>query len=327
MIPPDRKPPIRPRRCTGATRLEGGRSAVGIAEFPNGDRVIFEGMHRKSGCLAAGQPLVLCHIYKVKDKAEAYRLAAGCNDRHGLPASLADKRTRAAAYLSLPGHATLSDGIVARDVLVSIDIAREARLELEKAGAIPVTTERRGADGKVRNVSKIGSHHASTRGSTHGTPVVDRSEPQWTETDEDREPLFSDDDWDEADAEQGRKKEGVASLKAAEKSLGAFQESCIRAVRCGAKVDLNVISQSAKVTTPRHHDGEGVAVTALNRGVIRSRRKRKVAASIHSVIDSRAWPSVAIVARSSGGRRTSFFGQAFRGVLRAAAHWTRVPHF
>src|SRR5690606_24265860 len=106
----------------------------------------------------------------------------------------------------------------------AMTVSRWRKKLAPKSGVTGVTPEKRvGQDGKAYTVPAAKKETA--------VKAAPKSEPAWVETDEDKDPVFTAEDWVEAEAEdkaeKDNRREAFAYLKAAEKSLGALQTNCL----------------------------------------------------------------------------------------------------
>lgn len=110
-----------------------------------------DGCHRHAAALDAGLKS-LPAIVKKGDRRDAVLFAAGANDAHGVGLTNADKRRIVKTLLTDPEWSAWSDREIARRCHVSNTLVGEVRATVSGAQ----TTKRKSADGRERDVSKIG---------------------------------------------------------------------------------------------------------------------------------------------------------------------------
>ncbi len=134
-----------------------GKDLGGIVVFRDteGNYWVADGFHRRWGAVDAGLDQILCVIHEgTLEDARWYSYAA--NQKHGLRRTVDDKRKATRAALLHPTGAGLSDSQIAEHVGVSHPFVGKIRKSLEESGQLETVTSRTGADGRTRNVSKIG---------------------------------------------------------------------------------------------------------------------------------------------------------------------------
>jgi hypothetical protein len=164
---------------------EGASLPPAVVFFDGTSYWLGDGFHRYHGSRKAGIGTLYCEIRKgtVRD---AILYAAGANSEHGLKRTNADKRKAVEALLRDKEWSSKSDSWIASQCRVSHTFVAKLR----PAVTCNVSSQRTGQDGRTINTENIGGSQNAA------------SEPQWVETDEDREPVLSDEDWDAAEAEE-----------------------------------------------------------------------------------------------------------------------------
>jgi hypothetical protein len=255
----DRSPALAAREFLRPHAVE-KHAELALADVDVGKPVVFfdgkthwlgDGSHRIAGAEKAGHKGAQVEI-REGGFDEAFRFACSANDAHGVETSAGDKRARA-AHLWLrrkDENPRPSDRVIGIGANVSTELARLVRLDLERDGQLPTVGSSVGADGKVRTTTPKREEPANRLSGVEDAMVPVSSlipgkvtngkadeairepartqEPAWVETDEDREPVLTDADWDAAEADEAvtaaadrvRKK-----IAAAVREVDAFAEA------------------------------------------------------------------------------------------------------
>ncbi|MCX2952808.1 ParB/RepB/Spo0J family partition protein [Lentzea sp. NEAU-D7] len=110
---------------------------------------VIDGMHRVQAALARGEDTIEV-VFFDGDEAAAFVLAVELNGGHGLPLTLADRRTAAARIVQ--AYPEWSDRRIAAAAGISPKTAGAVRAQLSSE-EIPQMRERLGLDGRVRRVA------------------------------------------------------------------------------------------------------------------------------------------------------------------------------
>lgn len=116
----------------------------------SGTHWIADGWHRMLGAVQAGMDSIPARVHE-GGKLEAIRAALGCNARHGLRRTQADRRKEVGAALRL--WPEMSDRAVAEACVVDRGLVAKVRGEMEESGEIARVRTREGRDGVVQRVT------------------------------------------------------------------------------------------------------------------------------------------------------------------------------
>lgn len=131
---------------------DGADALPPIVVFTDGDQyVVADGCHRCAAAEQAGLKSLLA-IVKKGDHRDAILFAAGANTEHGVTLTNADKRRVIEIVLADPEWVKWSDREIARRCHTSHTLVSTIRPTVNGAQ----TTKRKSADGRERDVSKIG---------------------------------------------------------------------------------------------------------------------------------------------------------------------------
>jgi hypothetical protein len=117
-----------------------------------------------------GEKHVLCNVLHGSQR-DAVLYACGANAAHGCRRTNADKRKAVGTLLADPEWSAWSNGEIARRCSVSDHFVSVVRRELTPIKSESTQTVRRGADGRVTNVSAIGPKLLTPRDFQAMTPV------------------------------------------------------------------------------------------------------------------------------------------------------------
>jgi hypothetical protein len=117
---------------------------------------VIDGMHRLTAARLAGQRGIDAQFFD-GDEADVFLLAVRLNVSHGLPLSLADRRTAAARIIRTHPH--LSDRSIARNT----GLAAKTVAALRRTTASPAAGSRIGLDGRARPVDATAGRQAAAR--------------------------------------------------------------------------------------------------------------------------------------------------------------------
>lgn len=128
-----------------------------IIVFEDGDRRYpSDGHHRIQGAINANQQKILVKIREGTLRDAVWESFAS-NKFHGLSLTNEDKRERVKAILSDFDWQTISDRQIAEHSGVSAPFVGKIREKLVESGTVNVSSERKGKDGRVQSVGKIGT--------------------------------------------------------------------------------------------------------------------------------------------------------------------------
>lgn len=122
------------------------------------ERVLAAGFHRLPAHRRAkpNDPIKAEQVLGTREDARWFSIAD--NQRHGLQRTNEDKHKATRIALLHPKGQEMSDRNIAKYVGVSHTTVKNIRKELEKKGYLEKAVFRRGADGRLYNVTKIGKH-------------------------------------------------------------------------------------------------------------------------------------------------------------------------
>ena len=137
-----------------ADAIANGAKFPPVVVFKEGNVIrLADGWHRCRAHELAGKTEIACEVHKGGER-EARLFAVGANASHGARRTKAD-RWRAVEMLLLdPAWAIWSDREIAKQAAVDHKFVAPVRASLAPTGDLPQLTERMGADGKTRKVSK-----------------------------------------------------------------------------------------------------------------------------------------------------------------------------
>jgi hypothetical protein len=135
----------------------------GVTKFPallvceiGGDHWLVDGFHRYDAAKLVGLEVFPCEVETGASMDDALWFACGANSQHGLRRSNADKERAVEVALRNPRGLEKSDREIARHVGVTDKTVAKFRRRFESTSEISKSILRRGADGRVIDVSKIG---------------------------------------------------------------------------------------------------------------------------------------------------------------------------
>lgn len=117
---------------------------------------VIDGMHRLTAARLNGEPDIDVRFFE-GDQADAFLLAVRLNVSHGMPLSLADRRSAAARIIRT--HPQLSDRAIAR----TTGLAAKTIAALRRRTESPGTSSRVGLDGRARPVDAQAGREAAAR--------------------------------------------------------------------------------------------------------------------------------------------------------------------
>ncbi|WP_414859079.1 ParB/RepB/Spo0J family partition protein [Nocardia terpenica] len=112
---------------------------------------VIDGLHRLKAVQSRGEDVVRVQYFDGTDE-EAFLLSVQLNISHGLPLSLADRRSAASRILMF--HPEWSDRWVGR--IAGLDHKTVGTIRRSSTGEIPQLSSREGRDGRVRRAKRIG---------------------------------------------------------------------------------------------------------------------------------------------------------------------------
>ncbi|MCX4231292.1 MULTISPECIES: helix-turn-helix domain-containing protein [Streptomyces] len=111
---------------------------------------VIDGMHRLLAARLRGQQTIEVEFFDGSPE-DAFLRAVASNVPHGLPLSLADRRTAAARIIA--SHPQMSDRAIAR--AAGLGAKAVAAIRRRSSGGVPQLGARVGRDGKVRPLSSV----------------------------------------------------------------------------------------------------------------------------------------------------------------------------
>lgn len=161
-----------------AAEMREGRmgSFPALTVFYDGEAYwLADGFHRWHAAQRAGFHDIHADV-RQGTLADAQWFSFGVNKSHGLRRSNQDKQNAIQAALQHPNGAGLSNRQIADHCGVDHSTVGDWRKKLEEAGGIPQSTERKTANGKTMNTTKIASSNAS-RATAKPAPAPARPAP------------------------------------------------------------------------------------------------------------------------------------------------------
>lgn len=137
-----------------AEALRSGAKFPPVVVFKEGEILrLADGFHRCRAHELAGSTEILADV-RAGGERDARLYSVGCNVAHGLRRTNADKRRAVAVLLADPEWGKLSSREIAKHAAVDDKFVGTVRRELAPTADAPQSTERKGADGKVRKLPR-----------------------------------------------------------------------------------------------------------------------------------------------------------------------------
>lgn len=139
-----------------AEAMRGGAVFPPVIVFDDGQDVwLADGFHRVLAARKADLAEIAVDV-RSGSRRDAVLFSVGANAQHGLPRTPADKRRAVETLLRDKEWHVYSDGHIARLTHVSQSFVSKVRREMETSGVIETTTVRKGHDGRVTDISRVG---------------------------------------------------------------------------------------------------------------------------------------------------------------------------